>query len=50
MLRDMVEEKFPGNPFADQTPEHIRERHDDGVDSTGVNLGFESLEVHGCGA
>src|SRR5438874_307149 len=34
MLGDVVEEKFPGNPFAEQTPEHIRERYFDGADGT----------------
>ena len=46
MFHHVVEEKFPGEPFADEPPEHVRKRHDDGVDSSVVNFGPESLEVH----
>jgi len=41
VFRDLVEEKFPGVPFADQAAEQVRARDDDGVDGAAVDFGFK---------
>src|SRR5439155_20775931 len=47
VFRDLVEKELASEALADQAPEHVRARDDDGVDSAAVDLGFELGGGHG---